>query len=219
MNDNMQIHLVKNVKLSVIANILKLNFLTDRRVVEFLPLENVCQVLKACIEIIQLLKEFKEKFKLDKPAQVRAGERHSLHPYCYNMTANPLKFDIEGFYYKTLKFGLSHFAKNQTLFKEPLIAQCFNIQKLKKRHQLYAIVCKYLSKEKLHELNEESRITRLKRVKKRFNAMMYKAHRNEKIVLDRNEQNLKTSKIGRASLTLDFTGATYTHQFQAEIGY
>ena len=65
LNDNMQIHLVKNVKLSVIANILKLNFLTDRRVVEFLPLENVCQVLKACIEIIQLLKEFKEKFKLD----------------------------------------------------------------------------------------------------------------------------------------------------------
>jgi hypothetical protein len=38
----MQIHLVKNVKLSVIANILKLNFLTDKRVVEFLPLENVC---------------------------------------------------------------------------------------------------------------------------------------------------------------------------------
>ena len=60
-NDNMQIHLVKNVDLSVIANILKLNFLTDKRLVEFLPIENVCQVLKGSIEILQLMKEFKEK--------------------------------------------------------------------------------------------------------------------------------------------------------------
>ena len=42
LNDNMQIHLVKNVKLSIIANILKLNYSTDKKVVEFIPLENIC---------------------------------------------------------------------------------------------------------------------------------------------------------------------------------
>ena len=108
----MQIHLVKNVKLSVIANILKLNFLTDKKVVEFLPLENVCQVLKGSIEIMQLMREFKEKYRNERPIPIRAGENHSLHPYLYIQSNTPIKFDIESFYYKILKFGLSHFAKN-----------------------------------------------------------------------------------------------------------
>lgn len=80
-NDNMQIHLVKNVKLSVIANILKLNFLIDKRLVEYLPLENVCQVVKCSIEILQLMKELKEKFKQVNIQCVQVGTNKMLHPY------------------------------------------------------------------------------------------------------------------------------------------
>lgn len=78
----MQIHLVKNVKLSVIANIIKINFQTDKKLVEHLPLVNVCQVLKGSIEIIQLMKDLKEKFKPVQLQEIKAGERQSLHPYC-----------------------------------------------------------------------------------------------------------------------------------------
>ena len=112
---------MKNVKLSVIANILKLNFLTDKRLVEFLPIENVSQVLKGSIEILQLMKEFKEKEVQDQSVVINVGERQSLHPYTY-VYHSMIKFDIQSFYYKTLKFGLSHFAKNVTLFWEPLFS-------------------------------------------------------------------------------------------------
>lgn len=47
--------------------------MTDRKLVEFIPLENVCQVLKGSIEIIQLMKEFKEKFKNTQDIVVNVG--------------------------------------------------------------------------------------------------------------------------------------------------
>jgi hypothetical protein len=51
------------------------------------------------------------------------------------------------------------------------------------------MVCKYLSKDKLHELNEESKITIFKKVKKRFKAVVFKSHRKEKLQLDENDPN------------------------------
>ena len=54
----------------------------------------------------------------------------------------------------------------------------------------------------------------MRRVKKRFNAVVFKSHRKEKFVLDRSEQTvMKSSKFGRASLALDFTGGNYTRKF------
>ena len=35
-----------------------------------------------------------------------------LHPYVPNDEQPSIDFNIENFYYKILKFGLSHFAKN-----------------------------------------------------------------------------------------------------------
>jgi hypothetical protein len=43
------------------------------------------------------------------------------------------------------------------------------------------MVCKYLAKDKLNELNEDSKIPKLKRVKKRFNSMIFKSHRQFKL--------------------------------------
>ena len=65
LNENMQIHLVKNVKLTVISNIIKLNFQIDKKIIEMIPLENVCLIIKICIEILQLMKEIKDKYKFN----------------------------------------------------------------------------------------------------------------------------------------------------------
>lgn len=206
----MQIHLVKNVKLSIIANILKLNFLVDKKIVEFIPLENVCQVLKGSIEIIQLMKEFKEKFGSVGDIEVLDGKDSFLHPYSIKRNLE-VKFDIEVFYYKTLKFGLSHFAKNVTLYNEPLYAQCSNQSRLVRRHQLYAMVCKYLSKDKLHEINEEAKITKLKRVKKRFSSVVFKSHRKEMLTID--------NGVHQTIVIDTWAPAARNRRIYAEIGY
>ena len=118
---------------------------------------------------------------------MQVGDRQSLHPYTLAQRQQVV-FDVEAFYYRTLKFGLSHFAKNVTLFWEPLFFQCSSLQRLKKKFLLLSVVCRYLSKDKLHELNEDARITKLKRVKKRLNALVFKAHRNEKLVFGKQSQ-------------------------------
>ena len=46
------------------------------------------------------------------------------------------------------------------------------------------MVCKYLSKDKLHEFSETNGITKLKRVKKHFNSMIFKTHRQEELNID-----------------------------------
>lgn len=65
------------------------------------------------------MKEFKEKFKDTKDVTVNEGQNSALHPYRINQNLG-VKFDIESFYYKTLKFGLNHFSKNVNLYTEPL---------------------------------------------------------------------------------------------------
>ncbi|CAK58855.1 unnamed protein product (macronuclear) [Paramecium tetraurelia] len=212
LNDNMQIHLVKNVKLSIIANILKHNFMTDRKLVEFIPLENVCQVLKGSIEIIQLMKEFKEKFKDTQDYEVKIGQNNQLHSMLMQQNL-AVKFNIESFYYKTLKFGLSHFAKNINLYHEPLFIQCQNQSRLIKRYQLYCIVCKYLAKDKLNELNEDSKIPKMKRVKKRFNSVIFKSHRQIKMTTNPKEGQ------ARASILMQGNTSQIYRKLQAEIAY
>lgn len=99
------------------------------------------------------------------------------------------------------------------MYSEPLFSQCGNQQKLIKRHQLYKVVCKYLSKDKLHELNEESKITRMKRVKKRFNSVLFKKHRQEKLQIDGQDKGFKTSVM------IDGWASSMARKIQADIGY
>jgi hypothetical protein len=52
LNENMQVHIAKSLKASIIANILYLNFKIEKAMIEFVPLENICICLKSWIELL-----------------------------------------------------------------------------------------------------------------------------------------------------------------------
>ena len=56
LNQNMQIYIAKGIKVSLINNILNLNFLIEKKMMEFMPLENIMYVVKSWMEILQLQK-------------------------------------------------------------------------------------------------------------------------------------------------------------------
>ena len=127
LSKNMQLHLAKNLKATVIANILYLNFTINKRMVEILPLDNICVALKVWLEILQVLREFANRFKRNLD-----GKRQDY------------------LYYRALKFGLNHFSKNATFFRDSFLTHSSNIKKLRKKYYLYLSTCKYLESDKYH---------------------------------------------------------------------
>lgn len=126
LSENMQVHIAKSLKASIIANILQLNFKIEKTMIEFVPLENICLCLKSWIELLQLQKEFCLKFD------------------------SPQMSKLESDYYRSLKFGLYHFARNLTWNADK--AGGSKINKIKEKMKLYLTVCKYLHTDKLNEI-------------------------------------------------------------------
>lgn len=77
------------------------------------------------------------------------------------------------------------------------------------------MVCKYLSKDKLHEFSETNGITKLKRVKKHFNSMIFKTHRQEELNID----NQNKSHGLKATIVITGWSTSMIRKIQADIGY
>ena len=52
LNENMQVHIAKGLRVSTIFSILCLNFEIEKKMLEMLPLENIAYVMKSFIEIL-----------------------------------------------------------------------------------------------------------------------------------------------------------------------
>jgi hypothetical protein len=92
---HMHVCIAKAFPLTLILQVFSVNFLIERDILEFLPLENICLCLNSQLSLVNVLKSAIEK-----------GEE---------------AFDdsiIDDFYLKTLKMGLYHFQKNYTYMEE-----------------------------------------------------------------------------------------------------
>ena len=52
LNENMQVHIAKQLRVSIIFSILNLNFKIEKNILEIFPLENIAYVIKSFIEIL-----------------------------------------------------------------------------------------------------------------------------------------------------------------------
>ncbi|KAL4463226.1 hypothetical protein ABPG74_007227 [Tetrahymena malaccensis] len=153
LNENMQVHIAKSLKASIIANILHLNFKIDKSMIEFVPLENICLCLKSWIELLQLQKEFCQRF------------------------GSPDQSKLQNYYYRSLKFGLYHFARNLNWYADKSGGQ--KINKIKDKMKLLLNVCKYFQTDKLNEIFEQPSLKIKKKSKKRYRAAKIKIDKGE----------------------------------------
>ncbi len=65
-NDNMQVHIAKGLKVSIIQNILTLNFEIEKKMIEWIPLINISYAIKSFMEMLQVVKYFTHKFTPEK---------------------------------------------------------------------------------------------------------------------------------------------------------
>ena len=124
-----QVTLAKGIKLSLINTILSENIKLKKGVLEFLPLETICQALKTQLEFVNVLKALIEK---DGPV--------------YDIA------DVNYFYYKTLKMGLYHFQRQTTFYHEELLVRSGQIDDLSNQIKTFIQVCNHLRNEDLHKI-------------------------------------------------------------------
>jgi hypothetical protein len=60
-NDHFHVFIAKGIPLMEFAQILKINFLLDSNILEFLPLESICYCLTIHLQLVNLLKASVEK--------------------------------------------------------------------------------------------------------------------------------------------------------------
>jgi phosphatidylinositol 4-kinase len=131
-NEHFHVFVAKGIPLMEFVQILKVNFLLDPTILEFLPLESICLCLTTHLQLVNLLK-----------ASVEQGE--ALYDEAF----------IDDFYIKSLKIGLFHFQKRRTFFKEELIAKHNNIKSLNTKINFFIQICDYLRNDDFHRFRKK----------------------------------------------------------------
>ena len=129
LNENMQLHIAKGLKVSTISSILNLNFKTEKKMIEQIPLDNITLAIKSWMEILQLLKTFAAQNDLAVKKRKRQRKKSLAKSFAQPFDLLPSKTTekrknekqehLQSQYFKMLKFGLSHFAKVTTFYDRP----------------------------------------------------------------------------------------------------